>query len=195
MPNEPTARTVTGRLDWSHDEDSNFSHHDGSIVAWFGDRSYYIWPERKDDVEIVGYRIMAGSSEGEHMPLGSVDIDGELGEPTLENAKATADAEATSLLNEEQLALVAIAKKWTDDVGDPRVRLDGIQIFYPVDKTAGVEIELIVSPDYEDWFDARRRHWFVGQDSPVNHPESLESLLRNLIAEHAPRLSISGQRE
>lgn len=146
---------MTGLLDWADDEDGIFGENDGVIVAWFGDRTYYIWPHRQADAGIVGYRIMAGHFEGEHMPLGSLEIDGEPGERTLEDAKAAADAEATALLDQEQLALVAVATKWTDGAGGSRVRVDGMQIFYRIGTAADAEVELIASPNFEDWFDVR----------------------------------------
>lgn len=186
---------MTGLLDWADDEDGIFGDHDGVVVAWFGNRTYYIWPERRGDAGIVGYRIMAGHFEGEHMPLGSLEIDGEPGERTLEGAKAAADAEATALFNEQQLALVAVATKWTDDAGDSLVRVDGMQIFYRIGTTADAEVEVIAGPNFEDWFDVRGRQWFVGQDSLVNNPERLESLLDNVIAAHAADLGISEQHE
>lgn len=186
---------MTGLLDWADDDDGIFGDHDGVVVAWFGDRTYYIWPERQGGAGIVGYRIMAGHFEGEHMPLGSLEIDGEPGERTIEGAKAAADAEAAALLNEQQLALVAVARKWTDDAGHSRVRVDGTRVFCRIGTTTYAEIELIASPNFEDWFDVRGRQWFVGQDSLVNNPERLESLLHNLIVEHAAKLGITEQRE
>lgn len=169
------------------DEDGIFGvFHDGVIVAWFGDRTYHIWQDRQEDVGIVGFRIMAGHFEGEHIPLGSLELDGEPGERTLEDAKAAADADAAALLDENQLVLVAVATKWTDDAGCSRVRVDGTRVFCRNGTTADAEIELIASPNFEDWFDVRGPQWFVGQDSLVNSPERLESLLHDLIANAPP---------
>jgi hypothetical protein len=80
---------MTGSLDWSAGEDNDFSHHSHAIVAWFGDRDYYIWPEHADDAD-HRCRITAGSSEGEQMPFGSVEVEGEPGKLTLEDAQAVA---------------------------------------------------------------------------------------------------------
>jgi hypothetical protein len=68
-------------LTWEDDEDSD---EDGAIAAWFENPTYHVWPVRDDDGEIVGYAMDGGDVDSGYEPIGSVDIDCEPGEPTLQ---------------------------------------------------------------------------------------------------------------
>lgn len=185
---------VTGLLLWSDDEWSEYSENEDAIVAEDGDRKFHIWPVRGDDDEIFGYRIEVGNLESGYRSLGSAEIQGDLGELTLHGAKAAAEAEVQSQLEEVNVALKALVSDWKDRAGNPRIRFDATgAMFYPVDESGDVEIRIFAGTDYEDRFDPAERSWMVGWDNLFNHSDSLESLLQQQIAEHAAALGISGR--
>ena len=183
---------MSGLLSWSDDDLSRFSDNADAIVAEDGDRTFHVWPVRGDVDEILGYRIVLDISESGDSFLGSVEIQGELGELTLHDAKAVADAEGESLLDELQLALRAVVSGWKDRAGNLRVRFDSTGgMFYPVGEGGGLEIHIFAGTDYEDMFDATRRYWMVGWDNLFNDSDHLESLLQQHIAKHAKALGLS----
>lgn len=179
-------------LIWAVDEWSEYSENADAIIAEDGDFTFHIWSVRGRGEDILGYRIYVGNIESGYWPRGSVEIDGEPGELTLDEAKAVAEAEVQSQLDGVNNALKVLVSGWKDDTGNARVHFDtnGAMLYSINDD---VEIRIFAGTDHDDWFDPAKRFWSVGWNNLHNHPDQLESILQQQIAEHAVLLGLSSR--
>lgn len=178
-------------LDWSEDAWSEYSDNPGAIMAEDGDWKFHIWPVRAPEDEIVGYRIYVGNLDSGYWPRGSVEIDGEPGELTLDEAKVVAEAEVRSRLDEVNGALRAVVSDWRDSAGNSKVRTDANgALSYQVDESGDVGIRIFATTNFDDWFDPTERFWAVGWNNLYNHAADLESLLQQQITAHKGALGL-----
>lgn len=183
---------VSDVLIWSVDEWSEYSGNADAIIAEDGDFTFHIWCVRGRGEDILGYRVYVGNIESGYWPRGSLEIDGEPGELTLDEAKAVAEAEVQSQLDEANNALKVLVSGWRDGAGNARVRFDtnGAMLYSINDE---VELHIFAGTDHDDWFDPTKRFWSVGWDNLYNHPDRLESILQQKFAEHAVALGLSSR--
>jgi len=133
-----------------------------------GDDWTYTIRSVTDGDEIIGYEIRGGDME-ESDTIGSLNIDGERGERTLQDAKAAAQANYADRYLEAEDCLFRIVSGYEDDEGRPLARR-GAQgrLFCRVEKLGG-EIEIAATlVDDGDFFDATAQHWAVCPRS-INH--------------------------
>lgn len=139
-------------LDWGEDDDID------ELSAWSDDWTYSITAVRRDDDAIIGYRISGGDIESGD-DLGSLLIEGERGERTLEEAKASAQADYAGRYREADQFLDDLLGDWEDDDGNPMTRrTDQGRIVCRVNEPGIDEVEVVSTlVDYGDGYDAKSR--------------------------------------
>lgn len=145
-------------LVWSGDESDM---DELEIEAHSDDWIYQIWSVNGENGELLGYQIRGGDVD-ESDNIGSLNIDGERGERTLEDAKAAAQANYAGRYCEAERLLFDAVSGYQDDDGHPLTRRDAAgRIFCRVELMGGeVEIAATLS-DYADSFDVTGRCWIV----------------------------------
>lgn len=142
-------------LRWDPDAD-NFDD-DDALAANGEDWTYRIAPVRGKDDDIIGYRVSGGDYESSD-EFGSALVGGEIGELTLDKAKAAADAGYASRFREAEGFLDGLLSDWDDDDG-PRIRRNEHgRIVCQIDEPGLDEVEIVATlRDYGDGYDANGR--------------------------------------
>lgn len=144
-------------LEWQPDTDN--LDDDDALAAAGEDWMYRIAPVRGQHDDIIGYRVSGGDYESGDQ-FGSAQIGGEIGELTLEMAKAAANADYLSRYLEAEGFLDGLLDDWDDDDDEgPRTRRDAQgRIVCRVDEPGLDEVEVVATlRDYGDGYDAADR--------------------------------------
>ncbi|KGI66853.1 hypothetical protein EU78_04510 [Mycolicibacterium rufum] len=146
-------------LQWESDAD-NLDDED-ALAAASEDWTYRIAPIRGKGDHIIGYRVSGGDYESGD-EFGSALVGGEVGELTLDRAKAVADANYAARFREAEGFLDGLLADWDDDDGPRTRRNEHGRLVCRIGESGLDEVEVVATlRDYGDGYDADGRSYSV----------------------------------
>lgn len=142
-------------LEWN--PDSDYLDADDGLAADGEDWRYTIEPIRDEDGHIVGYRVHGGDIDSGD-ELGSLKIDGQSGELTLEAAMAAANENYLDRYLEAETFLDDLLDGWEDEDGVLVRRNERGRLVCRVAEPGVEEVEVVATlRDYGEEYDADSR--------------------------------------
>lgn len=139
-------------LQWEPDTDNLDDH--GALAAASEDWTYRIAPVRGNSDDIIGYRVSGGDYESGD-EFGSALVGREIGELTLDKAKAVADVDYASRFREAEGFLDGLLADWDDDDGPRTRRNEQGRLVCRIGEPGLNEVEVVATlRDYGDGYDA-----------------------------------------
>lgn len=136
-------------LEW--ESDSEYLDGDDGLAAQGDDWRYTIHPVLDDEGATIGYRVSGGDFESGTTDFGTALVAGEIGELSIDSAKAVAEADYRTRHLEVQQFLTTLLDGYEDDDGVRTRRTDAGQILCRVNESGVDEVEVVAS--LSDWDD------------------------------------------